>query len=523
MSDIVKTAMMGNLQIGQQFGSAFETGMKIAQAAEQAKMENAIKQEQLNLQKQQMANTVGEKTYAGLKFITDEKTPLGIKFEAIGELNRQRSSVGLAPFSDSIMKGIIQDKANYPIFQQYFELDRITSDPNHPLNNDPKIKEKKQQIENYLTTGGFSDIPTLIRMTQDYNKTYFDSMKSATQGRGLENTMQRQQDARFQEITKRARDLGVQIPESLDVPALGAGMSPKQMEDFRSLQTSVTEEERLAGAKDLITKAREVAEKVRAPQQDIEFIDSLVGGKLPKTPENINRAKIISNKIISADKRQEFVISERDKKFSREDVIYKDAATLNDKFSESKQQLTALKDLLSEAKKGNAVAGNMLYGPLQSLLEGRNSVVRDPELARLLGSQGLIEKGAQILPILQTGEKASPEIIRQVDDIITQLEPGMKRAYTSRMKPIVNRAKGSGIKESSFIADELKDLYVSGQQEIKKSKEQRPDDKVINSFKSILAREPDRAIKAKLIQEFNNKSKVGKIGPELKKELLGVK
>jgi len=45
-SDYIKQALAGNIQAGQQFGSAFETGMKIAQAAEQAKMENAIKQEQ---------------------------------------------------------------------------------------------------------------------------------------------------------------------------------------------------------------------------------------------------------------------------------------------------------------------------------------------------------------------------------------------------------------------------------------------------------------------------------------------
>lgn len=51
-NDIVAQALAGNIQLTQQFGSAFETGMKIGQAAKAAQMTNLIDQQKLILEQQ---------------------------------------------------------------------------------------------------------------------------------------------------------------------------------------------------------------------------------------------------------------------------------------------------------------------------------------------------------------------------------------------------------------------------------------------------------------------------------------
>jgi len=184
-ADIVAQALAGNIQLTQQFGSAFDTGMKIGQAAETAKMNNAVEQQKLQLEGQKLKQQVNEKTFDNLKFVTDPNTPSDLKIQAMDELNRTRASFNLPTFSDAIKNGIIRDKQNVPIFQQYFQIARAVDDPNNPASQDPKMIAQKQSLEDLLSTAGYSDLPMVIKKMQDYNKEYFDLTKSATSQQGL--------------------------------------------------------------------------------------------------------------------------------------------------------------------------------------------------------------------------------------------------------------------------------------------------------------------------------------------------
>jgi len=168
MSDIVKTAMMGNLQIGQQFGSAFETGMKIAQAAEQARMDNAIKQEQLKLSKEQIDNQLEEKATDLLKLAFDDKTNNKFRKDLIDRADVMYQRSGRAPpMSEDFKKLALYDpNLGKKIAELAEKKKQAALDPN----SRQKAEEYKAYFDNILQSG-IADVGMITGMVNESLKT----------------------------------------------------------------------------------------------------------------------------------------------------------------------------------------------------------------------------------------------------------------------------------------------------------------------------------------------------------------
>lgn len=511
-SDIIAQALAGNIQLTQQFGSAFETGMKIAQAAEAAKMDNAIKEQQLELSRQRNAAESQkwgiDAIRTGIKDVPVTKRKA--YFEQIKPHLEQLMGANLGPGFTEAM-GLNPEMMSSALTALTKAIDDAGGDMKLLMQKSPEIAQLATQA---LGSENPKDGLTMSGQL-------LSALSRANQGRGLESQYQAQQNAIYQAAVNEADKLGVPIPKSLFVPPTGAGLSPGQLSDLATLRENVNSAKNMEMLKPRIQEALDVSEKVKANKVQSDFLKGYMDGSIPRNPETTGRAGRIASEIIAANKRQEFVISERDKTLGRSDVIYNNIAKINEKFGESKGQLDTLTGLLADARAGNAVAGNMLYGPLQSLSEGRNSIVRDPELARVMNSQGIISSIAQILPKLASGEPASPEILDQVEGIRNTLAKAMSRGYKSQVKPILTRAKQSGISENTLISDDMKDLYKSGDVTIKKSKEPKLPANIESNLKRIMSNNKDKAVRKRLLDQYNKETKGPKIPPLKMKELIG--
>lgn len=294
-ADIVAQALAGNIQLTQQFGSAFETGVKIAQAAEAAKMDNSIKQQQLKLNEQDLKFKFEEKGIDLLKYAFDEKTNAKVRRSAIDQADTLRQRAGYAPMNPEF-----KELANYDpnvgmllaqAAQKKYEMARDGTDPRI-------VAEYQQQFDN-IVQRGIADAPSVTRLLNEMIKPQISALGPLTERKEKANIIRDAQYEATQLENELIKGSGEYTPDDLTFDALTAIKSLPENADLndKSVQAKLAMfRKEVMRVKSELNKSNASLEKEKRVEGAKSYVRGIIE-KIPPAPFLTKKIEDLNNRL----------------------------------------------------------------------------------------------------------------------------------------------------------------------------------------------------------------------------------
>jgi hypothetical protein len=158
-TDIVKQALAGNIQLSSQFGSAFETGMKVAQAAEQARMQNEIQKKNIAIEEEKLKFEFEKRATDLMRIAFAPGTNSKLRKSLIDSSDSLFQRAGKKPFNPEFKEMLKHDPT---IGQKLVELAEAKKQAMLDPNNQEKAKRFGVLFDN-MTQMGYWDADLLVK------------------------------------------------------------------------------------------------------------------------------------------------------------------------------------------------------------------------------------------------------------------------------------------------------------------------------------------------------------------------
>jgi hypothetical protein len=159
MSDIIKMALTGNIENIKQFGSAFETGMKVAQAAEQARIQNEIQKKNIALKEEKLKFEFEKRATDLMRIAFAPGTNSKLRKSLIDSSDSLFQRAGKKPFNPEFKEMLKHDPT---IGQKLVELAEAKKQAMLDPNNQEKAKRFGVLFDN-MTQMGYWDADLLVK------------------------------------------------------------------------------------------------------------------------------------------------------------------------------------------------------------------------------------------------------------------------------------------------------------------------------------------------------------------------